>query len=481
MQEVILYGAGKRCERICRLYSTQSSVKPLYIFDKDNSKVNTELFGIKILDVEKIVEYRDIPLCITVGDESAYAEIIDELKDAYGYIPIKLISYDELTDLLYKEYILFALKKKNMDVNKACERNIIFDCSNGLVLGGIEEWTKGLCRDLADNGEKNIHILTDDGSYTLSPLIEKMADRVIVKKQSAQDNRMNVMNYLIDSLPIILISKHPNTVLEIGGIIGRYVPNMIKIIAVIHGGDERIYKAYDRFITNVDYFVGVSEDIKEALILRGVPKDKVAAITCPVKCEKTLSRNYTTDASRPIRIGYAGRIETEQKRMDLMLKAIGILEEKKVNYHMEIAGDGEYRAEMENVISRRGWKNVQFIGTLDRAQMPDFWKRQDVCVNIADYEGRSITQLEAMVNGAVPIVTQTSGTKEDIQDGVNGYLVEVGDYIKMADRVIDLETHRDKLEKMGNMAYAVVFPKCDGDAHTKFWKNLIKNINLKTS
>lgn len=481
MEEVILYGAGKRCERICRLYSAQSSVKLLYIFDKDHNKVNKELFGIKILDIEKIMECRNIPLCITVGDEKVCAEIIDELKNLYGYIPLKLISFDEIMDIMYKEYILSTYKKQNINLIKTQECNIVFDCSDGLVLGGIEEWTKGLCIDLADNKEKNIHILTDDGSYNLPPLIEEMTDPIIIKKQSAQDNWMNIMNYLILSSPVILISKHPNPVLEIGGIIRKYVPDQIKIIAVIHGGDEHIYRAYDRFIENVDYFVGVSEDIREALILRGVSKERISAITCPVKCEKNLTRSYTLDVLQPIRIGYAGRIVTEQKRMDLMLKVIEILEEKKVNYRMEIAGDGEYRTEMEKMIRHRGWKNVQFIGKLDRTHIPDFWRRQDVYVNIADYEGRSITQLEAMVNGAVPVVTQTSGTKEDIQDRENGYLVEVGDYNKMADRIMDLEAHRNKLEKMGMLSYDVVYPKCNGDMHLEFWKNLIKKYKPENS
>lgn len=476
-----MYGAGKRCEQICRLYSAQSSVKLLYIFDKDQSKVDKELFGIQILDVDKIAEFRNASLCITVRDKKIYTEILNELKNLYGYIPLKLISYDEIMDILHREYTSLALKKSNVESNRDREHSIVFDCCDGLVLGGIEEWTKGLCGDLADNDERNIHILTDDGSYRLPNRIEKMTDQVIIKEQSAQDNWMNILHYLISSLPVILISKHPNAVLEIGGLIRKYVPDQMKIIAVIHGGDERIYSAYDRFMADVDYFVGVSEDIKAALTLRGIPEERTAAITCPVKCDENLMRSYTLDALQPIRIGYAGRIETEQKRMDLMLKVIEILEENKVNYRMEIAGDGVYRTEMENVVKHRGWQRVQFIGKLERAQIPDFWKRQDVYVNIADYEGRSISQLEAMANGAVPVATRTSGTGEDIQDGVNGYLVELGDYKEMADRIMYLEAHRNKLGEMGMLSHDVVFPKCDRETHTEFWINLIKECKGPSS
>lgn len=474
MREIILYGAGKRCERICRLYFTQSSVKIAAIFDKEPDKVNKELFGFKIMNLEKIREYQNFSLCITVGDKKVYMDILTELRDLYGYTPVELIAYSEIVDILSRDYVLSALKKRKKNFEKVQEHKIVFDCSNGLSLGGIEEWTKGLCWDLVDSNEKDIHILTDDGSYDVSCLIEKMIDQVIMKQQSASDNLINIINYLIQNLPLTLISSHPNTVLEISSIIKRCVPDQIKIIAVVHGGEERIYRAYERFIPIVDYFVGVSKDIREALISMGASKERAAAITCPVQCEQNLCRNYTVDELQPIRIGYAGRLEIEQKRMDLMLNMLEILEERNVNYLMEFAGDGEYRTEMENVTKNRRWKRVRFIGILDRKQIPDFWTRQDVCVNISDYEGRSITQLEAMANGAVPVVTRTSGTREDIKNGVNGYLVDIGGYKEMVDRIVDLEGHRDKLKEMGMLSHDIVFPKCDRSKHTEFWKKLIK-------
>ena len=198
------------------------------------------------------------------------------------------------------------------------------------------------------------------------------------------------------------------------------------------------------------------------------------SITCPVPCDKVLSRGYTVDVSQPIKIGYAGRVVVLQKRMDLLLKVIEILENRDVNFCMEIAGDGPYREEMQRIVIEEGWdKPVHFLGALDRKDIPAFWKRQDICVNIADAEGRCISKLEAMAGGAVPVMTRTAGNPEDIMEGVNGYMVEIGDYGDMAEKINFLARYREMLPKLGLKAHDTVYPKCRREVHTAFWVKLL--------
>lgn len=180
------------------------------------------------------------------------------------------------------------------------------------------------------------------------------------------------------------------------------------------------------------------------------------------------------DASRPIKIGYAGRVVILQKRMDLLLKMIEILEDRDVNFCMEIAGDGPYREEMQRIVTEEGWdRHVHFLGALNREDIPAFWKRQDICVNIADAEGRCISKLEAMASGAVPVMTRTAGNPEDIMEGVNGYMVEIGDYDGMAEKIIFLAGHREMLPDLGMKAHDAIYPKCRRETHTEFWVNLL--------
>ena len=97
-------------------------------------------------------------------------------------------------------------------------------------------------------------------------------------------------------------------------------------------------------------------------------------------------------------------------------------------------------------------------------------------MSLSDYEGRSISIMEAMANGAVPVVTETSGVHEDITDGENGYIVGVGDMDALAERIAFLDCHRDRIGTMGQNAHTQIFPKCQMSRHLQYWETLLDDV-----
>lgn len=87
---------------------------------------------------------------------------------------------------------------------------------------------------------------------------------------------------------------------------------------------------------------------------------------------------------------------------------------------------------------------------LDKNKMRDFWRGQDIYISCSDWEGHSISQCEGIACGAVPVVTDVSGVSDDIQNGVTGYIVPVGDWEAIVDRIVYLSKHRDVLKKMSD-------------------------------
>ena len=78
-----------------------------------------------------------------------------------------------------------------------------------------------------------------------------------------------------------------------------------------------------------------------------------------------------------------------------------------------------------------------------------------------------------MANGAVPVVTETAGAREDITDGVNGFIIPLDDYCMAADRIEYLFQHRESLRKMGMLAHDAVYPKSSMESHLEFWEKII--------
>ena len=116
---------------------------------------------------------------------------------------------------------------------------------------------------------------------------------------------------------------------------------------------------------------------------------------------------------------------------------------------------------------------IRLLGRLEREQISAFWKNQDICLSLSDYEGRSISMMEAMANGAVPVVTDTSGVREDITDGENGYIAAVQDIHRLAERIAFLERHRERLEIMGKKAHDEICPKCQMRDHLRYWEAIL--------
>ena len=72
-------------------------------------------------------------------------------------------------------------------------------------------------------------------------------------------------------------------------------------------------------------------------------------MTCPVECDAILERSYTTEETKPIKLGFAGRVNAKQKRMDLVPALVNKLDSRRIHYCFEIAGEGDYSKKLREL------------------------------------------------------------------------------------------------------------------------------------
>ena len=162
-------------------------------------------------------------------------------------------------------------------------------------------------------------------------------------------------------------------------------------------------------------------------------------------------KERSVNENNPIRIGYAGRITKTQKRLDYLPLILEYLENKGADYIFEMAGIGDYFNELSDYIKENNLnEKVILLGIVDKKQMHDFWRKQDVYFSCSDWEGHSISQCEGIAAGAVPVVTDVSGAEDDISDGITGYIVPVGDWEKLAERLLYLCHNRKTIKDMSD-------------------------------
>lgn len=477
---VVLYGAGRRCEQMCAILE-KSDITILAIVDNNLDKQGTEMAGHIVESPERLVEYSNEYLCICIADSDTVTEVSNMLEEIYHYPANNIIRYFIFRKYVYASVYSHSEKTRRMtaQIEENPFKSIVFDCYYGLELGGIEAWTMDLCTGLLQNNRKHIRIMTDDCDYEVPSIIADIVDKVSLDKQQSleEESFYSVFRYLLSKVPCVIVTGKPNVTLLAACVLKRILPEKVSIISAIHMGNQKTYGDYILYKDDIDLYIGVSQDIQSGMWRNGADPGKVLAMSCPFECEKELLRTYTSDETLPVKIGYAGRMdgmEESQKRMDLLLHLIELLDREQVNFQFELAGDGVAKPAMEEFIhGHQLGQRVTFLGQIERSQIKHFWQRQDICVNVADYEGRSISIIEAMGNGAIPVVTHVSGVSEDIVDNENGFIVPLGDIETMAERIKYLSVHRERLGQMGMLAHDMIYPKSLREPHIEFWERIL--------
>lgn len=162
---------------------------------------------------------------------------------------------------------------------------------------------------------------------------------------------------------------------------------------------------------------------------------------------------------------YFGRI-FDQKGLDILLKAIGMIENQE-DYFLIIAGDGNYRLHCEELVKKLDLKCVRFVGAVDPEKRKNYFEQSDIFVFPGTYRGGRVdvwglTLNEAMQFNNILISTDAVGSAYDLIDnGVNGYMVESENVnqlcqaIKESSQKIDinkLKLYNDKMKQRYNFS-----------------------------
>jgi glycosyltransferase involved in cell wall biosynthesis len=113
------------------------------------------------------------------------------------------------------------------------------------------------------------------------------------------------------------------------------------------------------------------------------------------------------NADRPVIIGYAGRIERAQKRLDRLPAFLRALRESGIPYRFHLVGDGPYAPVLRAQIGSDA--NVHFHGFLQGEAYAAQLRSWDFILFLSDYEGLPIALLEAVAAGVVPIYPDFHG------------------------------------------------------------------------
>ena len=122
---------------------------------------------------------------------------------------------------------------------------------------------------------------------------------------------------------------------------------------------------------------------------------------------------------------------------------------------MLLVGEGRREEDLRRQVRDLGLEcSVRFLGT--RRDLPEIFRALDLFVQPSLWEGLPLALLKAMGAGLPVVATRVSGSREAIEDGVNGCLVAPGDPEALARAILELQRQPEVRRRLGDAARCTV-------------------------
>jgi L-malate glycosyltransferase len=190
-------------------------------------------------------------------------------------------------------------------------------------------------------------------------------------------------------------------------------------------------------IKNAGSVISLTKDMKR--VMQEIYTRDITVVPNGIEIEDYQNRLHKQERESPEkRILFVGRLDPV-KGIPSLLRAIKIVCEVFPAAKLIVVGDGGEREHLESLADSIGIRNrVDFVGRTPHENIPDYLCQADVFVLPSESEGFPLVLLEAMACGLPIVATRVGGVPDIIEDGVNGYLVEYGDFQEMAKKILFL-------------------------------------------
>jgi L-malate glycosyltransferase len=217
--------------------------------------------------------------------------------------------------------------------------------------------------------------------------------------------------------------------------------------------DIALYKIADIFVSRV---ICNSEAVRErAIQLEDISKAKMAVIYNGIALDVRDTGENARKRSNEIIVGIVANFNRQVKRVDIFIRAAAIVHKSYPDVKFWVIGDGTLRKELESLASSLGLAScLIFLGR--RNDVRELLKKMAIGVISSDSEGLSNAIMEYMNAGLPVIATNAGGNAELVHNGVNGFLVPVGDADQLAATTITMLSDTENALSMGEKGYLIL-------------------------
>ena len=332
--------------------------------------------------------------------------------------------------------------------------------------GGLSKYICTLADILTKDTDNQLYVLTTHPSEVNPQLDQLKAERGVqhislgglstLKKYLALSSQLRKLS------PDVLINNYNATTQYIL----PFLPKKTKVVHVIHGITDDFYRVASINGKLVDKWVIPTPALEKEFntYTKGKYKDRI--VTIPHAVDEALDR-FVKKESEFIQLTFVG-VLYEHKGVLILPDVIKRLTDKRSKFHFTFIGDGVLRNDLETALNEEVSKGiVEFTGRIDSKVVYQKLQQTDIFVYPTHIDSFGLVIAEAMMNGAVPVVTCLKGITDTIVDaGINGYLETQDDVDGFVEHISYLIENDEERKRMSEAAI--------NKANTCFSKEVMK-------
>jgi len=232
-------------------------------------------------------------------------------------------------------------------------------------------------------------------------------------------------------------------------------------------GRTEFFRQVEQTLARVsDVLVAVSPEVRDELIELGVaPRHKFAVIRLGIPLEERLGDPSADEDYRRLYgipedafvVGWVGRM-TGVKATRAVLEIVRATRDRGVDAALCMVGDGPDRVRLEEIAHELGIaRSCYFVGYQE--QIAGYYRLFDAFVLPSVNEGTPVSAIEALASGTPVVANRVGGVPDVVRDGVDGFLVEPGDYDAAGERLAQLARDPELRRRLGEAGRARVLER----------------------
>lgn len=258
-----------------------------------------------------------------------------------------------------------------------------------------------------------------------------------------------------------------------GGVIAALAAGRRPLVLSLHGSDVYVAERHGlvgrvarRVFRRARYVTACSDDLRTRAIALGASAARTETVPYGVDTERFAPSADARErvraelgiGTRPLVVS-AGRL-VRKKGFDVLIEAARLLQTRRPDLVVAIAGDGDLRNELTRLAG--DLPGVMLLGNRSQDAVAELCAAADVVAvpsvhdEFGNVDGLPNFALEALASGTPVVASRVGGLPQAIDDGTTGLLVPEKDARALADAIERLAGDPDMARRLGTAARAHV-------------------------